>query len=48
MNDEWHTEYAACQDKWSSDSLPTCKDETSVREAVETVSNFATSFFFSQ
>ena len=42
-NDEWHTQYAEYQDKWPSGSLPACKDLTSFREPVETVSSF--SFF---
>ena len=37
----WHTQYAACQDKRPSDSLLPCKDLTSVREPVETVSKLS-------
>ena len=47
-NDEWHTQYAAYQDNWPYDSLPACKDLTSVRKPVETVSNLSRpSLFFS-
>ena len=47
-NDEWHTQYAEYQDKWPSDSLPACKDLTSYREPVETVSNLSHPSLFSQ
>ena len=36
-NDEWYSQYAAYQEKWPCDSLPACKDLTSVREPVEIV-----------
>ena len=34
-------QYAAYQDKWPSESLPSCEDLTSVREPVETESNLS-------
>ena len=46
MNEGWYMEYAAHQDKWPSDSLPVCKDLSSVREPVEKESNLLFFFFF--
>ena len=36
-----YTQYTAYQDTWPSDSLPVCKDVTSVREPVETASSLS-------
>ena len=48
LNDEWDMQCAAYQDKWPSDSLPACKDLTSVREPVETVCPFVQFVTFAQ
>ena len=44
LDDVWHRQCTAYQDKWLSESLPACKDLTSVREPVETVSNLSRTF----
>ena len=36
IDDVRHAQYANYHDTWLSDSLPACKDLTSVREPVET------------
>ena len=48
MDDKWYTQYAACQDKWPSDSFPMCKALTSVREPVETESSLSQLSLFLQ
>ena len=43
-----YTQFNVNQDKWPCDPLPACKDLTSAREIVETVSNLSHPSLFSQ